>query len=250
MKKWIEIPTIKLYSDGGADPNPGRGGFGVILSYKGRKKEFYQGYEFTTNNRMELMGVIFGLEQLKTKSNVQVYTDSKYVINGITNGWAENWKKNNWFRDKKNKAVNIDLWDKLLTVLKDYNVEFQWVKGHSGHPENERCDALANLGIHSENLLEDVGYESKGKRPQKEKSKVSYYFPTAKKRKINQEGDKCRKCDSRVIKKTRKKTKKIKPHQNYYYEYILQCPGCNTIYMTEDAKREIIKGNDLFDQLI
>ena len=94
MATSIEIPNIKLYSDGGAKPNPGKGGFGVILSHKGIEKEFLKGYKLTTNNRMELMGVIFGLEQLKVKSNVQVFTDSKYVVDGIEKGWAKNWKAN------------------------------------------------------------------------------------------------------------------------------------------------------------
>jgi hypothetical protein len=98
--EWAEIPEINLYSDGGAEPNPGKGGFGVIMSYQGIKREFSQGYELTTNNRMELMGVIYGLERLKTKSVVNVFTDSRYVIDGIEKGWAEKWKPKNWFRTR------------------------------------------------------------------------------------------------------------------------------------------------------
>src|SRR5690606_33404067 len=158
MTIWTEIPDIELYSDGGAEPNPGKGGFGFILRYKGKQKEFFKGYELTTNNRMELMGVIFGLEQLKTKSNVQVFTDSKYVIDGITKGWAEKWKKNGWKRKKNIKAINGDLWDRLLNAISEHNVKFNWVKGHSGHTENERCDTLANNGINSKEPLEDIGY--------------------------------------------------------------------------------------------
>ena len=112
MKKWTEIPDIELYSDGGAKPNPGKGGFGVILSYKEKKKKFFQGYELTKNNRMELMGVIFGLERFKSKSNVQVFTDSKYVIDGITKGWAEKWKKT----DGKKRIV----WQLIATCGIDY----------------------------------------------------------------------------------------------------------------------------------
>src|SRR5688572_23592342 len=96
---WNELPEIDLYSDGGAEPNPGKGGFGVILSYKGNKKEFSQGYALTTNNRMELMAVIYGLERLKTKSIVKVFSDSQYVINGIEKGWAQKWKSKNWYRN-------------------------------------------------------------------------------------------------------------------------------------------------------
>lgn len=246
MKIWTEIPDIELYSDGGAEPNPGKGGFGVILAYNGKQKEFFEGYDLTTNNRMELMGVIFGLEQLKTKSKVQIYTDSKYVIDGITKGWAEKWKKKGWKRKKNIDAINSDLWDRLLDAISEHNVELNWVKGHSGHTENERCDTLANKGINSKELLEDVGYEPNEKNNERS-TPVSFDFSKKKKIKIEKEGDNCRKCGESVIKKTRKKTKKIKPNQTYYFEYILLCPSCKTIYMTENAKREITTENKLFE---
>ena len=242
MKIWTEIPDIELYSDGGADPNPGKGGFGVILSYKGIRKEFFKGYKLTTNNRMELMGVIFGLEQLKTKSNVQVYTDSKYVIDGITKGWAKKWKDNNWQRTKDAKAMNYDLWDKLLYLISEHNVEFNWVKGHSGHIENERCDTLANKGINSNNLLEDVGYEPNHEGKIHTETDNNFQRKT----KVEKVGDNCRKCGEQVIKKIPKK-KKIKQNQHYYFEYYLFCPSCKTIYYTEDAKRNIINENKLFE---
>ncbi|MBO3098311.1 ribonuclease HI [Gelidibacter pelagius] len=244
-KIWSEIPNIELFTDGGAEPNPGKGGFGVILSYKGRRKEFFKGYRLTTNNRMELMGVIFGLEQLKTKSNVQVFTDSKYVIDGITKGWAENWKKNGWKRKKNIPAINSDLWDKLLTVISEHNVEFNWVKGHSGHIENERCDTLANNGINSKELIEDIGYEPQ-EFSKDDKSSSNATFTKNSKVKIKNVGDECRKCGESVIKKT-PKNKKIKANQSYYYEYYLFCPSCKTMYMTEDGKREINNENRLFE---
>tara|TARA_R110002033_G_scaffold171040_2_gene215394 strand:+ start:2510 stop:3247 length:738 start_codon:yes stop_codon:yes gene_type:complete len=245
MKEWTEIPDIELFSDGGAEPNPGKGGFGVILSYKGKQKEFFKGYELTTNNRMELMGVIFGLEQLKTKSNVQVFTDSKYVINGITKGWAEKWKKNGWKRKKNVPAINSDLWDRLLNAISEHNVEFNWVKGHSGHIENERCDTLANNGINSHELIEDVGYEPK-EVDNEQSSSTNTTFTKKSKVKIENVGDECRKCGEPVIKKSPKK-KKIKANQSYYFEYYLFCPSCKTMYMTEDGKREIINENKLFE---
>jgi ribonuclease HI len=134
---WNEIPEINLYSDGGAEPNPGKGGFGVIMSYKGIKREFSQGYKLTTNNRMELMGVIYGLEMLKTKSKVNVFTDSRYVIDGIQKGWAERWRSKHWYRTKTEKAVNHDLWDELLTLISaQQKVTFNWIKGHAGRIEN------------------------------------------------------------------------------------------------------------------
>lgn len=245
MKKWAEIPDIELYSDGGAEPNPGKGGFGVILSYKGKRKEFFKGYKLTTNNRMELMGVIFGLEQLKTKSNVQVFTDSKYVIDGISKGWADKWKKNGWKRTKNISAINSDLWDRLLNAISEHNVEFHWVKGHSGHMENERCDALANKGINSDELIEDVGYEPK-EIENEEKMSANTAFAKNNKTKVESVGDKCRKCGEPVIKKS-PKTKKNKVNQSYYYEYYLFCPSCKTMYMTEDGKREIANENTLFE---
>ncbi|WP_445956066.1 ribonuclease HI [Yeosuana sp.] len=244
MPEWEEIPNIELYSDGGAEPNPGKGGFGVILSYKGRSKEFYQGYQLTTNNRMELMGVIFGLEQLKTKSNVEVYTDSKYVVNGITKGWAEKWKKNNWYRKKNAKAVNSDLWEQLLNIIAKHQINFNWVKGHDGHKENEKCDQLANKAINSNNLLEDVGYEPSDTFD--EQSDNTFNETKIKsKNKILKIGDSCRKCHTAVIKKT-PKNKKIKQDQTYYFEYYLLCPACKTMYMVEEAKRQVPKPNNLF----
>ncbi|MGB3850098.1 MAG: ribonuclease HI [Tunicatimonas sp.] len=159
MENTDELPVVELYSDGGADPNPGKGGFGVVMSYKGRNKEFFRGYRLTTNNRMELMGVIFGLERLKVKSIVKVYTDSKYVINGIELGWAKRWRSKGWLRTKSEKAVNHDLWAKLLNLIEQQEkVEFYWVKGHAGHPENERCDELATLGIDASELLARLYY--------------------------------------------------------------------------------------------
>ncbi len=247
MKEWTKIPNIELFSDGGASPNPGKGGFGVILSYKGIQKEFFRGYKLTTNNRMELMGVIFGLEKLKTKSNVQVFTDSKYVIDGITKGWAEKWRKNNWIRKKDTKAINSDLWERLLNVISKHNVQFNWIKGHSGHIKNERCDILATNAINSNKLLDDLGYEPNetdlSKKTRKENN-CNYRSNC----KIEKEGDLCRKCGNPVIKKIPKR-KKRKKNQTYYFEYYLFCPFCKTMYMTEDGKREIIAENSLFDKL-
>lgn len=244
MKKWNEIPNIELYSDGGAEPNPGKGGFGVILSYKGKKKEFFKGYKLTTNNRMELMGVIFGLEQLKTKSNVQVFTDSKYVIDGITKGWAKKWKENDWKRKKDVKAINSDLWDRLLNAISEHSVEFNWVKGHSGHIENEMCDQLASKGIHISEPLDDLGYEPKSDA-ENEQINIKTNYGNHKKVKITKVGDECRKCGEHVIKKVPKK-RKIKKNQSFYLEYYLFCPSCKTIYATEDGKREVANENNLF----
>jgi ribonuclease HI len=238
---WNEIPEVNLYSDGGAEPNPGKGGFGVIMSYKGNKKEFSQGYVMTTNNRMELMGVIHGLEKLKTKSIVNVFTDSQYVINGIEKGWALKWKSKNWFRNKTEKAVNADLWEKLLNLIAAHEkVSFSWVKGHAGHIENERCDHLALAALQSDDLLEDAGYNPKDL--DNYDGENSGEGRLAKGPKVEKEGDLCRKCQTAIIKKTTKK-KEAKPGQTYYYEFYLYCPGCKTMYLVDEAKREL--GNQM-----
>jgi ribonuclease HI len=244
--EWTETPEINLYSDGGAEPNPGKGGFGVIMSYKGVKREFSQGYELTTNNRMELMGVIFGLERLKTKSIVNVYTDSRYVMDGIEKGWAEKWKSRNWFRTRTEMAINPDLWDRLLTLIAaQQKVTFNWVKGHAGHPENERCDELAMAALNGNNLLVDTGYLASQSK-EKFVNEEGQVQPAARKIKVTQEGDACRKCGTSVVRKAPKK-KEVKPGQTYNYEYFLLCPNCKTMYFLEEAKRDITnRENNLF----
>lgn len=232
-----EIPKIELYSDGGAEPNPGKGGYGCILCWNGQKKEFFQGFKMTTNNRMELMGVIKGLEQLKTKSEVQVYSDSKYVIDGIELGWARKWKANNWYRNKHEKAINADLWDRLLTLIDFHQVRFNWIRGHNGHPENERCDLLATQALNLDNLEEDHGYSHQ----------VIEKSTTAEtNHKILKEGDLCRKCNIPVIIK-KPEHKKLKANQPYYFEYYLLCPQCKSKYMVEEAKRFTETKPNLFD---
>jgi len=244
--EWNEIPEINLYSDGGAEPNPGKGGFGVIMSYKGIKREFSQGYELTTNNRMELMGVIHGLERLKTKSVVNVFTDSRYVIDGIEKGWAERWRSKNWYRTRTEKAINYDLWNKLLILISaQQKVIFNWVKGHAGHLENERCDELAMVALNGDNLLVDTGYQP-NQLPGNEKLSGKYIQSNFKNSKVNAEGDPCRKCGTSVIKKPTKK-KMAKPGQTYYYEYILLCPSCKTMYLLEESRKDITnQDNNLF----
>lgn len=243
---WEEIPEIDLYSDGGAEPNPGKGGFGVIMGYKGNKKEFSQGYQLTTNNRMELMGVIYGLEKLKTKSVVNVYTDSRYVVDGITKGWAEKWKSKNWNRKQDSKVINHDLWSRLLNLVSaQEEVRFTWVKGHAGHTENERCDVLADIALNGDNLLEDVGYEPRDAL--RDSDDKPYFQENLKSIKVKNEGDLCRKCGNSVVKKQTKK-KEVKPNQTYYFEYYLLCPKCKTVYMVEEAKRNVgNQENNLFE---
>ena len=134
---------VELFTDGACSGNPGPGGWGAVLRYNGREKELSGGEKETTNNRMELTAAIMGLAALKEPCEVRLVTDSKYVADGITKGWAESWRKNNWRKADKKPALNPDLWEKLLDLIKEHDVTIDWVKGHAGHPENERCDRLA-----------------------------------------------------------------------------------------------------------
>ncbi|MBP5605680.1 MAG: ribonuclease HI [Ruminiclostridium sp.] len=139
----MEKKTVYIYSDGACSGNPGPGGYGVILRYGELEKELSGGEAHTTNNRMELMGVITGLEALKYPCKVILQTDSKYVVDGITKGWAKSWRSRGWVKSDKKPALNPDLWGRLLDLLDVHDVTFTWIKGHAGHAENERCDALA-----------------------------------------------------------------------------------------------------------
>ncbi|MBO4845990.1 MAG: ribonuclease HI [Lachnospiraceae bacterium] len=139
---------VILYSDGSSRGNPGPGGYGTILEYIDPKgelhtREYSEGFKETTNNRMELMGVITGLEALIKPCDVEVVTDSKYVADAFNQNWIEGWIKKDWRRGKTDEVKNIDLWERLLEAMKPHNVTFTWVKGHAGHPQNERCDELA-----------------------------------------------------------------------------------------------------------
>lgn len=151
------MKQIALFSDGSSLGNPGPGGYGSILRYKEHELELSVGYKLTTNNRMELRGVIEALKKLKEPCEVTVTTDSKYVIDGITK-WIFNWKKNNWKEAVKKNIKNLDLWQELDHEITSHTIHWNWVKGHDGHAENERCDKLAKKAATSANLLDDIGY--------------------------------------------------------------------------------------------
>jgi ribonuclease HI len=150
---------ISIYTDGGCLNNPGPGGFGVVIIDGKNRIELTGGFRLTTNNRMELTACIVALRSLKKPSRAVLTTDSRYVVNGIEKGWAKKWRSKNWMRDKNHRAENTDLWSDLLDVLDMHEVSFQWVRGHSGHPENERCDFLASESAHLPDLPHDQGYE-------------------------------------------------------------------------------------------
>lgn len=139
----LALKTIYLYSDGGCSGNPGPGGWGAVLKYLDNTKELSGAEPDTTNNRMELTAVIKGLEALKEPCKLVITSDSKYVVDGITKGWAAGWRKRGWKKADNKPALNADLWEKLLNLLERHDAEFRWIKGHDGHPENERCDQLA-----------------------------------------------------------------------------------------------------------
>lgn len=150
------MKLVEIFTDGSCLGNPGKGGIGILLRYQGREKQISQGYFLTTNNRMELLAVIEALNALKEPCQVQLHSDSQYMQNGIQK-WIFNWKKNNWKTSDKKPVKNQDLWIALDNAIQRHQVEWQWVKGHSGHYENEICDQLAKQGANNP-TLEDSGY--------------------------------------------------------------------------------------------
>ena len=223
---------VIIYTDGACDGNPGRGGYGIVLLEGGSRRELSQGFRLTTNNRMELLAAVVGLEALDQPSVVTLYSDSKYLINSMNQGWASEWEDAGWVRKAGKRVPNADLWARLLVLSEVHEVTFEWVKGHSGIRDNERADALSYAAIERDDLLHDEGYLN---RLDLEKEAPSH---------ITEEGQPCRKCGTPVVKRTPKG--KRKPDQAYYYEYYLYCPGCQTRYMVEDAKRDLNQGK-LFD---
>jgi ribonuclease HI len=149
---------VVIYTDGACSGNPGPGGYGVVMLYGDVRQELSQGYRITTNNRMELMGVIAALERLTRPCRVTLYSDSQYVVDSVTKRWVYSWKRNGWRKSNKKPALNIDLWQRLLPLLEQHEVEFKWVRGHNNNVENERCDRLAVAAVQSDDLLVDAGF--------------------------------------------------------------------------------------------
>jgi len=223
-------PHVEIYTDGGCEPNPGTGGYGAVLLHPktGHRKEASGGFRRTTNNRMEILAVIAGLEMLKQPCKVTIRSDSKYVVNAMMAGWVAAWKRKGWWRTKTERPENVDLWQRLDGLCQTHQVEFRWVKGHSGNLENERCDQLAMAALRQPNLPMDNGYENK---PETEGVRPDM-----------QEGEPCGKCSTPVIKRPGKR----KPGRDYYYGFHLICPTCQTSYYVESAKRFIEKPPSLF----
>ena len=139
----MTMKKVEIFTDGACSGNPGPGGWGAVLRCGTAEKELSGGEKSTTNNRMELTAVISALSALKQRCTVTICSDSKYVIDAVTQGWAKSWQKNNWIKSDKKPALNADLWERLLGLLDQHDVSFVWIKGHAGHPENERCDQMA-----------------------------------------------------------------------------------------------------------
>ena len=220
---------VTIYTDGGCDPNPGPGGYGVVLLSGRQRKELTGGYHLTTNNRMEILAVIKGLEALKTPSDVTVYSDSQYVVNAVTKGWARKWRAKDWWRTKDEKAKNPDLWARVLELCERHSVTFKWVKGHAGDEENERCDALATEAMQGP-LVEDEGYTPEPKKAKKPKQQK--LLPRRPPRSTG--GPPCRKCAGTLERRVPKR----KPPESgkSYYEFFYRCSSCGWMFMPPEAK--------------
>lgn len=149
---------VTIYTDGSCLGNPGPGGYAAILIYGEHRREISGGFLQTTNNRMELTAAIVGLQTLRQPCTVVLHSDSEYLVNAMSKGWAKRWRSNGWKRNCKERALNPDLWDRLLDLCGDHRVKFKWVRGHAGHPENERCDELAAQAAKRSDLPLDEGY--------------------------------------------------------------------------------------------
>ena len=156
------MKTVTIYTDGACSGNPGPGGWGAILEYMGHEKELSGGDPDTTNNRMELTAVIIALEQLKEPCRVELYSDSKYVIDALEKGWVWGWKKRGWIKSDKKPALNADLWERLLPLVTRHQVSYHWVKGHAQNPKNNRCDQLAVAASRAINAPVGEGHDPPG----------------------------------------------------------------------------------------
>ena len=154
------MKEVMLFTDGACSGNPGPGGYGVILRYGEKEKEMSKGFSLTTNNRMELLAAIVGLEALKEPCKVMLYSDSKYLTDAINKGWLRSWESRGWKKADKSPVLNRDLWERLISLLDKHSVTFYWLKGNEGHPENERCDAMAREAYSSDGLFEDEMYNA------------------------------------------------------------------------------------------
>jgi ribonuclease HI len=227
-----ERKHVLIYTDGACEPNPGgSGGYGAIVIYGDKRKEISGGFRATTNNRMEILSAIKGLESLKTPCKVTLHSDSAYLVDSMREGWARRWKQNNWWRKGAGRVANVDLWERLLSLCDIHSVEFVWVKGHAGNFENEKADTLSYQARREADLPPDDGYE------QREAEEANAQ--------ITKEGQPCRKCLTPVVKI--RNLGKPEKQRRYFYEYYLYCPNCDTSYQVEEAKRDRNEGQGSFE---
>jgi ribonuclease HI len=228
--KSAALPSVEIYTDGGCEPNPGPGGYGVVLLHPKKRAEASGGFRKTTNNRMEIYAAIAGLNMLKQPCEVTLYSDSQYLVKAMTEGWVQTWKKKKWWHKQTERVPNSDLWQRLLALCEKHQVEFRWVKGHAGNRENERCDQLSMEALRKPDLPVDEGYENRpeldGVRPEM------------------QAGEPCQKCSTPLIKLPGKK----KPNRDWYFEYYLWCPKCEMRFDVESAKRVLEQPRSLFEE--
>lgn len=254
---------IEIFTDGASTGNPGPGGWGAIIREGRRTRELSGGFRRTTNNRMELYAAIAALESLTGPTEVKIHSDSRYLVEGITLGRAERWRSKGWKQSKTRPTPNADLWARLLAVLQRRTVSWEWLPGHAGHPENERADRLAVQAAGQRDLPADEGYEaaesalsqeSRGGQPGLFDSPAAgnavpeptvapsqrpYVTAGGSQRggKVTRVGQPCRKCGTPVVKQV--PARKVKPGQKHYYAWYLVCPNCRTIYLVDDARREV-----------
>ena len=158
----MSLKHVTIHTDGAARGNPGPGGYGVVQEFDGRRKQLAQGFARTTNNRMELMAAIAGLEALKERCRVTLHSDSRYLIDALTKGWLKGWKARHWIKADRQPVKNIDLWQRLEEAARRHQVEWKWLRGHAGHAENEACDRLAVKAASAPGLPPDEGFEQGG----------------------------------------------------------------------------------------
>lgn len=254
MESVPDRKQVTIYTDGGCDPNPGPGGYGVVLLHAGKRRELAGGFRLTTNNRMELLAAITGLAALRTRCEVTLHSDSRYLVDAMARGWVRSWQARGWRRAGQGPIANRDLWERLIELTGKHEVAFRWVRGHAGVPENERCDELAARGRLGGDLAVDAGYlEAANQRAASERAgtlfgsdpaisdppEVSTRAPVrapvpGSGAAITQEGQPCRKCGTPVVRRVpgrRKNSGKL-----YVYEYYLFCLACKTMYMVDSAK--------------
>jgi ribonuclease HI len=159
------MKNVVIYTDGGCIGNPGPGGYGVVLIHAGVRRELTGGYRLTTNNRMELTAAIQGLSVLDEACTVQLYSDSRYLVDAVTKGWLNGWRTHGWRKSDRQKVLNVDLWQQFAGLLERHQVNLTWVEGHSGDPNNERCDRLSRRAAAMKDLPQDLGYENTTRNP-------------------------------------------------------------------------------------